>query len=163
MLANGNEVEWYTKTEPIYFAEPLNLPKPIFNLVVRAPGLFYALPSALLHRLLAIFSSTTITPNFKSQLDNLPRHSTLPDLDRFDSIIAATGYRYGPSVINFLPDALNSRILLRQHMPVISKNFESSVSGLYFLGAITERFYGPSMKFMIGSHYAAKRLAATLA
>ncbi len=163
LLANGNQVDWHTLAEPIYFSEPLNLPKPLFNLVVKAPALFHALPSALLNPLLAIYSAATITPNFKPQLDNVTHHSTLPDLHGYDTIIAGTGYRYDLQALNFLPNNLKSRIRHRKHMPVVSRNFESSVPGLYFLGAITEHLYGPSMKFMIGSHYAAKRLAAALA
>ncbi|MCH7851835.1 MAG: SidA/IucD/PvdA family monooxygenase [Candidatus Marinimicrobia bacterium] len=163
LLANGNQVEWHTLSEPIYFSEPLNLPEPLFSLVVRAPALFHALPSAPLNRLLAIFSASTITPNFKPLLENVLRHRTLPALQRYDTIIAGTGYRYDLRTLNFLPEKLKSRIRLRRRLPVISRNFESSVPGLYFLGAITEPSYGPSMKFMIGSHYTAKRLAAALA
>ncbi|MCH7940020.1 MAG: NAD(P)/FAD-dependent oxidoreductase, partial [Candidatus Marinimicrobia bacterium] len=96
-------------------------------------------------------------------LETVSRHRALPALERYDSIIACTGYRYDLRTLNFLPDDLKSRIRLRRRLPVISRNFESSVPGLYFLGAITEPSYGPSMKFMIGSHYTAKRLAAALA
>lgn len=163
LLDNGNQVEWHTLTKPVYFSEPLNLPEPLFSLVVRAPALVHALPSAPLNRLLAIFSATTITPNFKPLLENVTHHSALPNLNHYDTIIAGTGYRYDLRMLEFLPDDLKSRIRLRKHLPVISRNFESSVPGLYFLGAITEPSYGPSMKFMIGSHYTAKRLAAALA
>ncbi|NOZ74452.1 MAG: dimethylaniline monooxygenase, partial [FCB group bacterium] len=57
---------------------------------------------------------------------------------------------------------LKQQIRTYRGWPRISPRFQSSVSGLYFLGAMTEPFFGPSMKFMIGSGYSARILSREL-
>jgi len=162
LLDNNNQVEWYTRTAPVYFSEPLNLPKWLFNQIVRLPHFFRSLNPALIQKSLSLFSATTITPNFKSKLENITHHNTLPGLESYDSVVAATGYRYSLGDLPFLSKSIKTGIRQRFNYPLISRQFESSVPGLYFSGAITEPFFGPPMKFMIGARYSAAVLARTL-
>jgi len=162
LLSNNNLVEWYTRHKPVFFSEPLNVPQSLFNIVVRFPDLFHRASSGLLKRLLNIFSATTITPNYQPLLEKVTPHTTLPTLDTYDIVVAATGYRCNLRVMNFLDKDLTAALRTREHMPVLSATFESSLPGLHFLGTITEPFFGPSMKFMIGSQYAARKLSAFL-
>jgi hypothetical protein len=55
--------------------------------------------------------------------------------------------------------------MIRTHakMPVLSKTFESSVPGLYFVGPPAVNTFGPLMRFMVGSQYVAPRVARDLA
>lgn len=162
LLYNNNAVEWYTRHKPVFFSEPLNIPQSLFNLVVRFPDLFHRASSGFLKRLLKIFSATTITPNFQPLLEQVTQHQTLPELHSYDVVVAATGYRCNLKVMAFLDRKLIASLRTRDHMPVLSSTFESSLPGLFFLGTITEPFFGPSMKFMIGSQYAARKLSAAL-
>jgi len=162
LLEHGNHVEWMTRTQPVYYSEPLNLPKSVFKVVLRLPALLQYLPPETLRIALSQFSATTITPDFQPLLETLPRHSILPDVSRYDAVIAATGYCYQLNDVPFLSPTLKRRIQTYRGWPRISSQFQSSVPGLYFLGAMTEPFFGPSMKFMIGSGYAAKTLARIL-
>ncbi len=162
LLSHNNQVEWYTRHEPVFFSEPLNVPQSLFKIVVRFPDLFHQAASGLLKRLLNIFSATTITPNYRPLLEQVPRHIALPDLTFYDVVVAATGYRCNLKVMTFLNKELKASLRTREHMPVLSSTFESSLPGLYFLGTITEPFFGPSMKFMIGSQYAARKLSSVL-
>lgn len=160
---NRNRVDWYTRSDPIFFSEPLNLPKWVFNQIVRLPRLFRALPPQLLDSTLGLFSATTITPNFENMLDQHQRFTRCPDLSAYDAIIAATGYRYHLRDLPFMDGALRQKIRQYRNLPVVSPRFESSVPGLYFLGAMTEPFFGPSMKFMIGARYSAAVVSRALA
>ncbi len=159
---NQNSVEWYTRQDPIFFSEPLNIPKWFFNQVIRLPRLIRALNPTIIQKAFSLFSATTITPNFRDLLDKTYRHSQQPRLSQFDKVIMATGYRYHLSEIPFINRSLKNRIHQSKNFPIVSYRFESSVPGLYFLGAITEPFFGPPMKFMIGAHYSSTVLAQVL-
>jgi len=47
--------------------------------------------------------------------------------------------------------------------PVLSRYFESSVSGLYFIGAAAAHSFGPLLRFAYGAKFTAERLAPRLA
>jgi thioredoxin reductase len=80
-----------------------------------------------------------------------------------DHILAATGYSPDVSRLTFFSDGLRSTIRTHAKMPVLSKNFESSVPGLYFVGPPAVNTFGPLMRFMVGSQYVAPRVARDLA
>ncbi len=159
---NGNQVEWYYRTEPRYYSEPLDLPKWIFDLVVKSAGLFRHLPPKLIKTMFSIFSATTMTPDNKSKLAGITQHSVKPPLENYDHIITATGYRYSLKHMDFLDQGLRNSLEMTADMPRIDKNFMSSLADLYFIGPSTEVFFGPPMKFMIGSQYVAPRLSKIL-
>ncbi|NQV16443.1 NAD(P)-binding domain-containing protein [bacterium] len=159
---NENLVQWYSRKEPRYYSEPLDLPKWMFDLVVKSAGLFRRLPPIIIKNLFSIFSATTITPDYKSKLSQITRFSVKPDLAEYDHVITATGYRYSLNHMTFLGEELRSSLKMRASMPSIDKNFMSSTKNLYFVGPSTEAFFGPPMKFMIGSQYVAPRLSKIL-
>ncbi len=159
---NDNQVHWYSRKEPRFYSEPLDLPKWIFNLVVQSAGLFRRLPHGLIQYLFSIFSATTMTPDHKTKLAGVDRYSSLPNLSEYDHVISATGYHYTLNHMNFLADELRANLEMRSAMPKIDKNFMSSLRDLYFIGPSTEMFFGPPMKFMIGSQYVAPRLSNLL-
>lgn len=80
-----------------------------------------------------------------------------------DHVIAATGYRADVRRLSFLGEALRNQIRAIEHTPMLSPKFESSVRGLYFLGPVAASSFGPLMRFMFGSDFAARRLSASLA
>ncbi|MCF6237617.1 MAG: NAD(P)-binding domain-containing protein [Candidatus Marinimicrobia bacterium] len=160
---NGNQVDWYSRKAPKYYSEPLDLPKWIFDLVVQSAGLFRRLPPGIIKRLFAIFSATTMTPDNQTKLSDITRLSKAPGLDAYDHVITATGYRYSLNHMKFLGKELRESLKMRADMPRIDKNFMSSMENLYFIGPPTEAFFGPPMKFMIGSQYVAPRLSQILA
>ena len=160
---NENEVHWYARKAPRFYSEPLDLPKWIFNLVVKSAGLFRTLPHSLIQYMFSIFSATTMTPDNEAKLTGIDSFSTLPDLSTYDHVISATGYNYTLNHMNFLADDLRDSLEMKAAMPRIDKNFMSSMRDLYFIGPSTEMFFGPPMKFMIGSQYVAPRLSKLLA
>jgi cation diffusion facilitator CzcD-associated flavoprotein CzcO len=79
-----------------------------------------------------------------------------------DHLIAGTGYKADLRRLGFLPDALRAQIKEVAHTPILSGNFESSVSGLYFVGPITLNSFGPTVRFVFGARYTARRIAPAL-
>jgi thioredoxin reductase len=79
-----------------------------------------------------------------------------------DHVIAATGYRPAASRLSFIHESVQSRIRTAGKAPVLNRHFESSVSGLYFVGAAAANSFGPLLRFAFGANYAAQRVAARL-
>ncbi len=77
-----------------------------------------------------------------------------------DHVIAATGYRIDVRALGFLSDAIRAQMDCVERTPVLSSNFESSIRGLYFVGAVAANSFGPLMRFAFGAGFAARRLAA---
>jgi thioredoxin reductase len=80
----------------------------------------------------------------------------------FDHIVAATGYRVDMRKVPFLGADLCDAIAPNGGSPVVSDNFETSVPGLYATGLTAMETFGPLMRFMVGSEFAAPRLASHL-
>ena len=80
-----------------------------------------------------------------------------------DHLIAATGYTPDVDRLDFLSEGLRTSIRTHHRMPVLSGSFESSVPGLYFVGPPAVNSFGPLMRFMVGSQYAAPVVARHLA
>jgi cation diffusion facilitator CzcD-associated flavoprotein CzcO len=75
----------------------------------------------------------------------------------FDHVVLGTGYR--PDLGKVGPvAALAPRIRTRAGYPVLSGDFESSVPGLHFIGANAVGSFGPLLRFIAGSGYAARRV-----
>jgi hypothetical protein len=79
-----------------------------------------------------------------------------------DHVIAATGYKVDIDRLPFMAQPLKSEIRLTGRSPILSRNFESTVPGLYFVGISAANSFGPMMRFAFGAGYAAKRLARHL-
>jgi FAD-dependent urate hydroxylase len=79
-----------------------------------------------------------------------------------DHVIAATGYKVNIAAMPFLDNSLKQRLRLERTSPVLSTNFESSVPRLHFTGLAAANQFGPSMRFVVGADYTARRLAASI-
>ncbi|MHB8524823.1 MAG: NAD(P)-binding domain-containing protein [Candidatus Acidiferrales bacterium] len=76
-----------------------------------------------------------------------------------DRVIAATGYRVNMERLIFLSPEIRSRIKTVGGSPVLSRTFESSVPGMYFVGIAAANSFGPLMRFAFGSRFTARHLA----
>ena len=79
-----------------------------------------------------------------------------------DHVVAATDFRPNLDRLTYLAPELRERIAAVEKTPILSDNFETSVSGLYFTGPAAANSFGPLMRFMVGAEFAAPRLAAHL-
>ncbi|HTW52826.1 MAG TPA: NAD(P)-binding domain-containing protein [Stellaceae bacterium] len=80
-----------------------------------------------------------------------------------DHVIAATGYRVDVRKIGFLDPALREAIATNSGLPILNRNFEASVPGLYIVGPAAAYSFGPMFRFVLGARYTARRLARHLA
>jgi len=80
-----------------------------------------------------------------------------------DHVIAATGYKVDMERLPFLSAEIRSRIKTTGGSPALSSTFESSVSGLYFVGVAAANSFGPLMRFAFGAGFAAERILKSMA
>lgn len=81
---------------------------------------------------------------------------------RADHIVVGTGYQADIHRLPMLSPELLGEITLIEGSPRLSATFESSVSGLYFTGALAAYTFGPMLRFVCGAEFAARRIAAAL-
>jgi cation diffusion facilitator CzcD-associated flavoprotein CzcO len=79
-----------------------------------------------------------------------------------DHVVAATGYKVEVARLGLLDPALVPAIATADGSPALSRDFESSVPGLYFAGTPSAYSFGPMFRFACGADYAAKRLTRHL-
>jgi cation diffusion facilitator CzcD-associated flavoprotein CzcO len=80
-----------------------------------------------------------------------------------DHVICATGYRSALSRLPFLGDRLLSKIATVEDTPILNTWLESSVPGLFFVGALSAPSFGPVVRFACGAEFTAARVARRLA
>jgi hypothetical protein len=80
-----------------------------------------------------------------------------------DHVIAGTGYEVDVDRIPFISQDLARGIRRWDRAPKLSRHFESSVPGLYFMGPIAAFSFGPLVRFVAGSYFAVAVVAQHLA
>jgi cation diffusion facilitator CzcD-associated flavoprotein CzcO len=80
-----------------------------------------------------------------------------------DHVLAGTGYRVDVDSIEFLDQNLRARVDRVAGFPALNASFESSVPGLFFAGLSSAATFGPLMRFVCGTDFAAPRLARGVA
>jgi hypothetical protein len=79
-----------------------------------------------------------------------------------DHALLGTGYRVDISCYDFLPGRLLESVRRVNGYPELSAGFESSVSGLHFLGAAAAWSFGPLTRFVAGTEYTARMLTRSI-
>lgn len=79
-----------------------------------------------------------------------------------DHVLLGTGYRVDVNRYSFLSPRVKGQLRSIDGFPELTRSFESSVPGLYFLGAPAGRSFGPLMYFVSGTRFASRTLAAHL-
>ncbi|MBV8993145.1 MAG: NAD(P)-binding domain-containing protein, partial [Pseudonocardiales bacterium] len=79
-----------------------------------------------------------------------------------DHVLAATGYRTDLDRLSFLDARLRATVRTLASSPQVGPNFQSSVPDLYFIGPAVAPTFGPVMRFVCGSDYAARTVAGAL-
>jgi len=77
-------------------------------------------------------------------------------------VLLGTGYRVDVAKYDFLASNILENLRCTKGYPQLGPGFESSVSGLHFLGAPAAWSYGPLMNFVSGTKYAGAVLARHL-
>jgi predicted ATP-grasp superfamily ATP-dependent carboligase/cation diffusion facilitator CzcD-associated flavoprotein CzcO len=79
-----------------------------------------------------------------------------------DHVIAATGYRTDLTRLPFLPEAIRAGMRSVAGSPAVGRDYQSAVSGLYFVGPAVAPTFGPVMRFVFGTWHAAPAAARHL-
>lgn len=176
-LYDHNTITWLARKEPIFFSEPLNLPTTIFKLTLYVSPYFYFLPIYLRKKFSKIFVISTITPDLKEKTMSHKVKKVRFDVDEiglerrgekfyskklneeFDGIVASTGYKINIYNLKFVDTSLLNSIKSLDNFPLLNFDFETSVKNLFIVGALSEPYYGPAQKFIMGTRHAAIRIA----
>jgi len=155
--------------------------QPGISLIVQRPNLFRRLP----RRLQDLWGARAMRPAgagwLKPRTQNVTFHlGRLVDSVRLqgerlrlqtddgsehivDHVLLGTGYRVNVALCSFLAPALLRRVDLAEGYPRLDAGFETSSPGLHFLGAPAAWSFGPLMKFVAGTEFAARRLLQRVA
>lgn len=76
-----------------------------------------------------------------------------------DYLFMGTGYEAGLDKLAYMEPSLRNQIRQQDGYPVQNNSFESSVSHLYFAGAISGFTFGPICRFIAGSGTSAHRIS----
>jgi thioredoxin reductase len=76
-----------------------------------------------------------------------------------DHVIAATGYRVDVDKLHFLAPDIRARIARMAGWPRLSSTLECSVPGVYFTGLAAAASFGPMLRFVCGTAFAAPAVA----
>jgi predicted ATP-grasp superfamily ATP-dependent carboligase len=79
-----------------------------------------------------------------------------------DQVITGTGYVFELDRLTFLDRGLLGVIDRHELAPKLTRQFESSVPGLYFVGPIAAESFGPLVRFVAGAPYAVAKAAGPL-
>jgi FAD-dependent urate hydroxylase len=77
---------------------------------------------------------------------------------RVDHVLLATGYQINVDKMTILDPAMRSRIAQHGGLPILSAEFESTVGGLHFIGSSAVASFGPLLRFIAGTGFAARRI-----
>ena len=81
----------------------------------------------------------------------------------YDHVIAATGYRVALDTLDYLAPELRGTLARSGGSPKLGPFFESHVSGLFFPGIAAAATFGPLMRFVCGTSFAARRVSRAVA
>jgi FAD-dependent urate hydroxylase len=146
-------------SHPQYFrALPRSLQDPIARRCIRPAGASWLrarLGEVQLHVGKTVRSATQIDSRLNLQISDSSKAE-------FDHLLFGTGYKIDVSKYHFLSTEILSAVRQSSGYPVLNGDFQSSVPGLYFLGAPAAWSFGPLMRFVAGTEFGCARLAASL-
>ncbi len=153
---------------------------------VTAPMLFYQLPRAFRH--MVVRKHLGPAPGWTSRAEvernvavkfgaNLVRSGVrdgrarvafaggdgTPFAIEADHVIAATGFKVDMRRLGFISPRIMASLALEDTTPMLSRYFETSVPGLFTIGAMAANSFGPLLRFAYGAGFASRRLSRYLA
>jgi FAD-dependent urate hydroxylase len=149
---------------------------PVLNWIIETPDLFKRLPRKLGERIAERGTRPAAAGWLRQRLSEVPITTgrfvvgaeqagqrlrlTLDDqtIREVDHILLATGYRVDITKHSWIEPELVNSVLTRNGSPILRNGFETSVPGLHFLGAPAAESFGPLMRFVAGTGYAARAL-----
>lgn len=148
-------ISWIAASPDVFRRMPPGLQREVQYDVIRPMGgywLRHRMDEVPIHLTRRIVSAKPANGKVDVELDDGTHREV-------DHILFATGYRVDVSAYDFLSPELVSQLELADGYPVLRTGLESSIPGLHFVGAPAAYTFGPVMRFVTGSWYAAPALA----
>lgn len=165
--------------QPVLY-HPTDVGPPGLNVITATPALFRRLPFSwqqwIAYRSIRPAASDWLKPRIDGvriivgrAIRGAAREGAgiVIDLDdgtrrRPDHVMLATGFRVDVSRHGFLSPEIIKRVQCDEGYPRLRGGFESTVPGLHFVGAPAARSFGPLFRFVSGTGYMGKKLAAAI-
>jgi FAD-dependent urate hydroxylase len=161
---------------------PSDVGPPGLNWLIHFPSVFYLLPADLRakidqratrpagakwlrHRvegLVKVSGGSEVT-RARARGDALELTLTDGTTREVDHLLAGTGYRPDIERLTFIDPVLREQVARVGTMPLLDSAFQSSVPGLFFVGAIAAYNFGPLTRFVAGTGVAARHISRRLA
>ncbi|MFB3819068.1 MAG: FAD-dependent oxidoreductase [Candidatus Methylomirabilales bacterium] len=176
--------DWLRRRHPVIrhlFYPPTDVGPPGLNQIVARPDLFRRLPPPLQERIayrsIRPAAAGWLRPRMAGVRFTTGRAVThaapgggrirlaLSDGTVRDvhHVLLGTGYRVDVAQLPVLAPAIVARLARVNGYPVLGPGLRSSEAGLYFLGAPAAHSFGPLMRFVSGTGYAARALTRHVA
>jgi hypothetical protein len=148
-------INWLIENPRLFTSFPRSMQDRMATRAIRAAGSSWLRPRT---------AAVTITPGRHANSAAARGEKAVLQLNDgtesvFDHVLLGTGYRVSVSRMSFLPGDLSQSIRTVKGYPVLNRGFESSVRGLYFVGASGAYSFGPLCRFVAGTPYTATTLA----
>jgi FAD-dependent urate hydroxylase len=155
---------------------PVAPPRRTLDMLNDLPGVEHRMP----HRALAFINRLSLRPApalwLKPRLTGIPVLAGRPitharrfgdrielqvgeDVHVYDHVLLATGYKTDIARLKIFPPELRRRIACTDGSPRLGEGFQSTVPGLHFVGAMAVASYGPLLRLLAGTGYAASGIA----
>jgi FAD-dependent urate hydroxylase len=151
-------VSWLIAFPDAFRLIPRRLQDPLAQRSIRAAASAWLLPRV---REIAITTARNVEA---ATLANGRVEVTLSggDVRSVDHVLLATGYQVDIGQYDFLSPRLLGEIVRYGGYPRLGRGFETSVPGLYFIGAPAAWSFGPLFRFVAGTGHAAASVASSL-
>ncbi len=169
-------VEWLMDSKLYPFKAPGKIGPMGINWLIEHPPLFTLFPRKMqdwmARRSIRPMASSWLRPRTTRVTISTGRHVVAAEehgegvslrLDdgserRVDHVLLGTGYKVSLARYEFLAPEIVQAVRTVNGYPVLDRGFESSVPGLYFVGATAAHSFGPLCRFVAGTRFTAQTL-----
>lgn len=189
VIARAQEVVWLRSWSPIHFMGPLGriayAPTDVgplwYSRLVATPALFTRLPRETQDRIafrsirpacsyfvkvrvdgIKLTAATHVT-RAREMTNGLRLWLSDGSTRDVDHLMFGTGYKVDVERYPFLGQGIRQTMRVLDGYPVLRRGLETSIDGLYMMGAPASRNFGPTMRFVSGSWYGGQRVAQAIA
>jgi FAD-dependent urate hydroxylase len=152
-------VSWLVASPSWFKRLPLDLQGPLAQRSIRPAGSGWLVPRlepVPIELGRAVVAAAAVADGVELELENGERR-------RADHVLLGTGYRIDVSQLELLAPEIRDALQLVNGYPVLDRSFQSSVPGLHFIGAPAAWSFGPLMRFVAGTGFAARALTRGIA
>ena len=152
-------VSWVVATPKLFKCLPLDMQGPVAQRAIRPAGSGWLVPRLepvpieVGSKIVGVRSSAG---EVELELEDGERRSA-------DHVLLGTGYRVDVSRLELIGPSVQSALTLVNGYPALDRSFQSSVPGLHFVGAPAAWSFGPLMRFVAGTGFAARKLSRGIA